>query len=121
MHHFTTRALHALYFTHFARNTRINNVFLLCRRDTVHRSFFCVLDEGKENERETHRRFHGNRGRGKKSATKEMPDRGFWSALAPDGEKSADDYNKWKAELMEKKRKAQEEAAKKPKKFLGLF
>jgi len=50
-----------------------------------------------------------------------MPDRGFWSALAPDGEKSADDYNKWKAELMEKKRKAQEEAAKKPKKFLGLF
>ena len=70
----------------------------------------------------------------KKSATKEMPDtvdgekkkepmpdRGFWSALAPDGEKSADDYNKWKAELMEKKRKAQEEAAKKPKKFLGLF
>lgn len=53
--------------------------------------------------------------------TKEMPDRGFWSALAPDGEKSADDYNKWKAELMEKKRKAQEEAAKKPKKFLGLF
>ena len=31
----------------------------------------------------------------KKSATKkEMPDRGFWSALAPDGEKSADDYNK---------------------------
>jgi hypothetical protein len=58
---------------------------------------------------------------GKKSVTKEMPDRGFWSALAPDGEKSADDYNKWKAELMEKKRKAQEEAAKKPKKFLGLF
>ena len=50
-----------------------------------------------------------------------MPDRGFWSALAPDGEKSADDYNKWNAELMEKKRKAQEEAAKKPKKFLGLF
>ena len=50
-----------------------------------------------------------------------MPDRGFWSALAADGEKSADDYNKWKAELMEKKRKAQEEAAKKPKKFLGLF
>jgi len=59
---------------------------------------------------------------GEKGRTnKEMPDRGFWSALAPDGEKSADDYNKWKAELMEKKRKAQEEAAKKPKKFLGLF
>ena len=50
-----------------------------------------------------------------------MPDRGFLSVFAPDGEKSADDYNKWKAELMEKKRKAQEEAAKKPKKFLGLF
>jgi hypothetical protein len=58
---------------------------------------------------------------GEKKSAKEMPDRGFWSALAPDGEKSADDYNKWKAELMEKKRKAQEEAAKKPKKFLGLF
>ena len=50
-----------------------------------------------------------------------LPDRGFLSVFAPDGEKSADDYNKWKAELMEKKRKAQEEAAKKPKKFLGLF
>jgi hypothetical protein len=50
-----------------------------------------------------------------------MPERGFLSVFAPDGEKSADDYNKWKAELMEKKRKAQEEAAKKPKKFLGLF
>ena len=56
-----------------------------------------------------------------KSGGEKMPDRGFLSVFAPDGEKSADDYNKWKAELMEKKRKAQEEAAKKPKKFLGLF
>ena len=56
-----------------------------------------------------------------KNGGEKMPDRGFLSVFAPDGEKSADDYNKWKAELMEKKRKAQEEAAKKPKKFLGLF
>jgi hypothetical protein len=56
-----------------------------------------------------------------KGGFEKMPDRGFLSVFAPDGEKSADDYNTWKAELMEKKRKAQEEAAKKPKKFLGLF
>jgi hypothetical protein len=62
LHHFITRALNALL---YARKKHTHNVFLFYRCKTVYHFFFCVLEEGKENERETHR-FHGNRGRGKK-------------------------------------------------------
>ena len=78
------------------------------RSKIVSKSSSTAAEEGEKSDDET-------------TKGEKMPDRGFLSVFAPDGEKSADDYNKWKAELMEKKRKAQEEAAKKPKKFLGLF
>ena len=78
------------------------------RSKIVSKSSSTAAEEGEKSDDET-------------TKGEKMPDRGFLSVFAPDGEKSADDYNKWKAELMEKKRKAQEEPAKKPKKFLGLF
>ena len=86
-------------------------------------SFYNKFKAKMEGKRNAKASFPWNRGRGKKRAWGcfKCPTVAFGHALSPDGEKSADDYNKWKAELMEKKRKAQEEAAKKPKQFLGLF
>lgn len=65
LHHFNTRARFKRT-TLRTQETQANNVFLLLRCKTLHdRSFFCILEEGKENERETHR-FHGNHRRGRK-------------------------------------------------------
>jgi len=119
LHHFNTRALNALLYAHTHARILMSSSTIAVKPSTT--ALFSVSSK-KEKKMNTKRivsmaTIDGEKGR----TNKEMPDRGFWSALAPDGEKSADDYNKWKAELMEKKRKAQEEAAKKPKKFLGLF
>ena len=122
LHHFTTRALHALYF----KRTRETHAYIMFSFSAAVNSSTALFSASSTKGKKTNAKrvvvsMATVDGEEKKSAKKEMPDRGFWSALAPDGEKSADDYNRWKAELMEKKRKAQEEAAKKPKKFLGLF
>ena len=57
------------------------------------------------------------------SSEEEKPkDRGIFKMFAPDGEVNASDYNKFKAKMEEKKKRKQEEYAKKgKKKFLGLF
>ena len=117
LHHFITRALNALL------HARKKHTKIMFSFSTAVKPSTALFSASSKKEKKTNAKRIVSMATvdGEKKSAKEMPDRGFWSALAPDGEKSADDYNKWKAELMEKKRKAQEEAAKKPKKFLGLF
>ena len=105
--------LHALNALLYARKKHKQIMFSFSTAVKPSTALFSHPRRRKRNERETHR-FMATVDGEKRAQRKVRP----WllSALARTGRNPTDDYNKWKAELMEKKRKVQEEAAKKPKK-----